>query len=224
MSNQTVVIIGSNRGIGLALVQEYLQHGWTVHAVCRSNSAELSNMQHPQLHVVEGVDVTNANDRQRLAKILPKQIDEVIHNAGILRRDSLSDINDTDIFEQLQVNTLAPLHTLLTLRPHLQAGSKVGIITSRMGSIGDCGGHGMLGYRISKAGVNMVGKNLANAWRDAGITVLLLHPGFVKTDMTGGNGFINTTESASGLYQQLRLHGLEQTGSFWHTNGEALEW
>lgn len=225
MSVKTVVIIGSNRGIGLALVQKYLKHDWVVYAVCRSTSTELDSLStNENLMVLNGIDVTNSEDRQRMCQSLPQSIDEVIHNAGILRRDDLSSINETDMMEQFNVNAIAPLQTLLTLKPHFSPNARIGIVTSRMGSIGDCSGNSMLGYRISKAAVNMIGKNLANAWKTEGITVLLLHPGYVRTDMTGGNGFISTTESADGLYQQLREHGLNDTGTFWHTNGEAIEW
>ena len=225
MSRQIVVIIGSNRGIGLALVQEYIKQNWTVFAVSRSISTELNNLQsHPHVTVLSGIDVTKLEDRLRLCQQLPSSIDEVIHNAGILRRDDLSTIDEAAMIEQFTVNTIAPLQTLLSLKPHLSSNARVGIVTSRMGSIGDCSGHSMLGYRVSKAAVNMVGKNLANAWKTDGITVLLLHPGYVRTDMTGGNGLISTTESARGLYQRLREHGLSDTGTFWHTNGDAIEW
>jgi len=159
-----------------------------------------------------------------LTSLLPSNINELIHNAGILRRDDLSAINEADMIEQFQINTIAPLQTLLALKPHLALNARVGIITSRMGSIGDCSRAGMIGYRVSKAAVNMVGKNLANAWKEDGITVLLLHPGFVRTDMTGGNGLISATQSAQGLYQRLREHGIEDTGSFWHMDGSAIEW
>lgn len=225
MSSKTVVIIGSNRGIGLALVQEYLKNNWTVFAVCRSLSTELTTlMSNPNIRVLDGIDVTKSDDRTRLAQQLPYSLEEIIHNAGILKRDDLSSIDESAMLEQFNVNAVAPLQTLLSLKPHLSSNARVGIITSRMGSIGDCSGHSMLGYRVSKAAVNMIGKNLANAWRTEGITVLLLHPGYVRTDMTGGNGLISTTESAQGLYQRMREHGLNDTGTFWHTNGEAIEW
>ena len=161
----------------------------------------------------QDVDVTNALDIEGLVGKLPSTIHEVIHNAGILRRDSIETANDQDILDQFIVNVLGPFNTLRALK-RLFSGTRVGIVTSRMGSIGDCSSYGMLGYRISKTAVNMVGKNLANAWQEDGITVLLLHPGYVRTDMTNGNGFINPDESAQGLYLRMREHGLSETGSF----------
>lgn len=221
-----VCIIGSNRGIGLALTLEYLSHDWTVYAVCRTPSKELSDLseQYPQLHIINNIDVTNTTDIQRLCEALPKTVTEIIHNAGILRSDSVDTASDTDILEQFTVNTLAPLNTLRALKAHLTTVHKIGIVTSRMGSIGDCSRHGMLGYRISKAAVNMVGKNLANAWASDDFTLLLLHPGYVRTDMTGGNGLINPDESARGIFALMRNKEPKDSGTFWHTNGESLPW
>ena len=87
-----------------------------------------------------------------------------------------------------------------------------------MGSIGDCS-RLHAGLSISKAAVNMVGKNLANAWASPNFMLLLLHPGYVCTDMTGGNGLINPDESARGLFALMREKGPQDSGTFWHTNG-----
>jgi len=222
----TVCIIGSNRGIGLALTIEYLKHNWTVYAVCRTPSTELEALRqtHPSLHILQNIDVTKQADISTLCATLPNTVTEVIHNAGILRQDSVATANDTDILEQFTVNTLAPLNTLRALKQHLPDLNKIGILTSRMGSIGDSGRSGMLGYRISKAAVNMVGKNLSIEWRPDNVMVLLLHPGYVRTDMTGGNGLINPDESARGLFTLMQNKTIADTGTFWHTNGEPIEW
>lgn len=222
----SVCIIGSNRGIGLALVIEYLSHGWTVYAVCRTPSQTLTSLaqQYDRLRVIEHIDVTQPEDIQRLCQALPVDCTEVIHNAGILRGDTVDNAHDDEIIEQFTVNTLAPLNTLRALKSHLTQLQKVGIVTSRMGSIGDCSRPGMLGYRISKAAVNMVGKNLANAWASNDFMLLLLHPGYVRTDMTNGNGLINTDESARGLFALMRNKSSKDSGTFWHTNGSELPW
>ena len=224
--NNSVCIIGSNRGIGLALVIEYLAHGWTVYGVCRTPSQELASLtkQHENLYIIEHVDVTKPEDIQILCNSLPKDCTEVIHNAGILRGDTVDNAHDEEILEQFTVNTLAPLNTLRALKSHLTELQKIGIITSRMGSIGDSSRPGMLGYRISKAAVNMVGKNLSNAWASNDFMLLLLHPGYVRTDMTNGNGLINADESARGLFTLMRDKGPQDSGTFWHTNGSELPW
>ena len=224
--NNSVCIIGSNRGIGLALVIEYLSHGWTVYGVCRTPSQELTSLtqQHESLHIIEHVDVTKPKDIQVLCHSLPQDCTEVIHNAGILRGDTVDNAHDEEILEQFTVNTLAPLNTLRALKSHLTHLQKIGIVTSRMGSIGDSSRPGMLGYRISKAAVNMVGKNLSNAWASNDFMLLLLHPGYVRTDMTNGNGLINADESARGLFTLMRDKGPQDSGTFWHTNGSELPW
>ena len=222
----SVCIIGSNRGIGLALTVEYIQHDWTVYAVCRTPSTALQSLasKHQSLHIIQNIDVTKASDIKELCTQLPTEVTEVIHNAGILRGDTVESADDSEILEQFTVNALAPLNTLRALKSHLTDLQKVGIVTSRMGSIGDCTSAGMLGYRISKTAVNMVGKNLANAWASNRFTMLLLHPGYVRTDMTGGNGLINPDESARGLFVLMRSKGPKDSGTFWHTNGEPLPW
>ena len=223
---KSVCIIGSNRGIGLALVEEYLSHEWTVYAVCRTPSASLTAIatENANLHIVSDIDVTKASDIENLCTELSTTCTEVIHNAGILRGDTVETATDADILEQFTVNALAPLNTLRALKSLLPNLSKVGIVTSRMGSIGDCSRHGMLGYRISKTAVNMVGKNLANAWASPHFMLLLLHPGYVRTDMTGGNGLINPDESARGLFTLMRDKGPKDSGTFWHTDGSPLPW
>jgi NAD(P)-dependent dehydrogenase (short-subunit alcohol dehydrogenase family) len=107
--------------------------------------------------------------------------------------------------------------------PNLSEGSKVFIITSRMGSIDDNTSGGSYGYRMSKAAVNMAGKSLSLDLKDRGIAVFLLHPGWVATQMTGGTG-IDVTDSATGLVERMNTLGIEETGTFWHQEGYPLPW
>jgi NAD(P)-dependent dehydrogenase (short-subunit alcohol dehydrogenase family) len=107
---------------------------------------------------------------------------------------------------------------------NLDEGSKVGIITSRMGSIADNDSGGSYGYRMSKAAVNAAGKSLAIDLKPRGIAVGILHPGWVRTDMTGRNGLIDANESAKGLLARMDELNLDNTGTFWHANGELLPW
>ena len=211
-----VVITGANRGIGFALCQQLCTEH-TVHALCRTGSSRLQEL---PLIIHEGVDV-------RAPSTLPQglpPIDILINNAGILRRDGLSALSVTDMQEQFAVNSLGPLFITQALLPKLSAGSKVVIVTSRMGSVADNTSGGMYGYRMSKAAVNMAGMGLSRDLKPKGIAVALLHPGFVRTDMTGGSGYISTEESAKGLIEQIHRLSLETTGAFWHCNGEELPW
>ena len=219
-----IAIVGANRGIGLALVQNYLEKGENVWAVCRNLSPALSKIDHPALTILSGIDVTIEHSRNQLQEKLPSVIDHFIHNAGILERNTINNIDAQSITKQFIVNALAPLQTITTCLTKIQNGSKVGIITSRMGSMSDNTSGSHYGYRMSKAAVNMAGVSLAQDLSPKGIAVYLLHPGYVRTDMTGGNGFIDPAESAEGLVARMYELSIEQSGSFWHCNGEALPW
>ena len=128
------------------------------------------------------------------------------------------------MLDQYRVNTLGPLRITHALLDNLSQGSKVGIITSRVGSIEDNSSGNNYGYRCSKAAANMVGMNLHHDLSALGIAVAILHPGYVKTDMTGGSGMITPLESAQGLIKCLDQLDLESSGQFWHANGEMLPW
>ncbi len=125
---------------------------------------------------------------------------------------------------QFEVNSLGPLRVTAALRGNLGQGSKVAIVTSRMGSIEDNTSGGRYGYRMSKAAVNMAGRSLANDLKDRGVAVAILHPGFVRTEMTGHQGLIDPPESAAGLIARIDELTLETTGGFWHANGEIIPW
>ncbi len=118
---------------------------------------------------------------------------------------------------------MGPLRVTHALIANLSQGSKVGIVTSRMGSIDDNSSGGYYGYRMSKAAANMAGVSLARDLEDRGIAVGLLHPGMVATEMTGNNG-VPVSQAAAGLILRMDQLNLENTGSFWHAEGELLPW
>jgi NAD(P)-dependent dehydrogenase (short-subunit alcohol dehydrogenase family) len=217
-----VCITGANRGIGLELARQFIDRGDRVVAVCRTASAELRQL---NVELWEGVDVTDdASMAELVAGLEGRWLDILINNAGILTRESLEDLDFDRMRRQFEVNSLGPLRVTAALKPFLDRGSKVAIITSRMGSIEDNTSGSRYGYRMSKAAVNMAGRSLAHDLKSDGIAVAILHPGFVRTDMTGGDGLIDPPESAAGLIQRLDELTLENTGSFWHANGERLPW
>ena len=217
----TYLITGANRGIGFEISRILVDRGDKVIAACRSASPQLLGL---GVEVMEHVDVSQPDSIKAMATRLDgRHIDVLINNAGILSREPLSDLDLSRIQSQFEVNTLGPLLVSQALLPNLGAGSKLIIITSRMGSVEDNTSGGMYGYRISKAGVNMVGKSLAEDLRDQGIAVRLLHPGMVATEMTGGNG-IPPQESASSLIARIDELSIDVTGEFWHANGERLPW
>jgi len=217
-----VVITGANRGIGLELARHYQAEGWQVTGICRESSPELEGY---AAQIVDGVDVTAEQGIGRLTAALQGQtIDLLINNAGLLQDDVLGSLDMDSLRLQMEVNAFAPLRVCETLLPNMQAGSKIANITSRMGSIGDNDSGGRYGYRASKAAFNAFGRSLAIDLKEHGIAVAQLHPGFVKTRMVNFGGLLTTEQSVAGLVARIEDLNLENSGSFWHCNGEELPW
>lgn len=218
----TVIITGANRGVGLALAAHYYDADWQVVGVCRQSSEELERVAN---QVIEGIDVTQPEDIARLVKALNGQtITLLINNAGLLRDESLGDIDFDSIREQMEINAYAPLRVAEALLPNLGKGSKIANITSRMGSIADNDSGGRYGYRASKAALNAFGKSLAVDLKPKGIAVAQLHPGYVQTRMVNFGGLISPQEAALGIAARIEALTLDNSGGFWHSNGDSLSW
>lgn len=218
----TVLITGANRGVGLALAEHYAEAGYRVIGVCRSSSEALAQVAG---QVIEGIDVTQQSDVERLAETLKGQtLDLLINNAGLLRDESLGDIDFDSIREQMEINAYAPLRVAEALLPLLKQGSKIANITSRMGSIADNDSGGRYGYRASKAALNAFGKSLAVDVKPRGIAVAQIHPGYVQTRMVNFGGLISPTDAAQGIAARIDALTLDTSGGFWHSNGESLPW
>jgi NAD(P)-dependent dehydrogenase (short-subunit alcohol dehydrogenase family) len=221
----TTLITGANRGIGLALATLCAARGDRVIAACRRSSAALDAL---GVRVEAGVDVADAASLDALARRLDGvAVDRLLLNAGVLGSEPLAGL-DAAAYDrmrhQFEVNALGPLRVAHALLPRLAAGAKIAIVTSRMGSIADNGSGGYYGYRASKAAVNAIGKSLAEDLRPRGIAVFLLHPGYVRTDMTGNAGDITPEQSAANLLARVDTLGIAETGSFYHANGTPLPW
>lgn len=218
----TVLITGANRGIGLALTELYLHRGDTVYAVCRQATAELKKT---GAKIIENIDVSQNTDinalQQKMAGI---GIDLLINNAGIFKEETLAAMDLDAVQEQLNVNAIAPLRVTHALLSNLHKGSRIGLITSRMGSIADNGSGGYYGYRMSKAALNAAGMSLTRDLKSRGISVAILHPGYVATRMVDFSGDVTPEQSAEGLAARLDALTLENSGTFWHANGQVLPW
>ncbi|MDI9246053.1 SDR family oxidoreductase [Marinobacter sp. CHS3-4] len=223
MSNsKTVVISGANRGIGLELSKLYAERGWSVIGVCRESSSELDAI---ATRVIDGVDVTTDEGIKTLVSgLADTSIDLLINNAGLLQDEKLGSIDFDSIRTQMEINAYAPLRVAEALVAKIPEGGKIANITSRMGSIADNDSGGRYGYRASKAALNAFGKSLAMDLKPRGIAVAQLHPGYVKTRMVNFGGLISPEESAKGLAARIDALDLQNTGSFWHSNGEELPW
>ncbi len=220
---KNIAIVGCNRGIGLALAKKYKDEGHQVYGFCRKTSNELNELGLAQ--VVEGFDVLNPQELEKLIQTnIDVKFDRLLHVSGILTSESLDNFNYEQVKKQFEVNTIGPIASVKSFLSTLNENSKVGLVTSRMGSIEDNSSGGRYGYRMSKAALNMAGKSMAIDLEPQKIGVYLLHPGYVQTDMTGNNGNINTTESADGLFNVFESKTLSDSGTFWHMNGEQLPW
>jgi NAD(P)-dependent dehydrogenase (short-subunit alcohol dehydrogenase family) len=224
----TILVTGGNRGIGLELVRLFAARGRDdVLAVCRTPSAELEALAaaSPRVRIESGLDLVRDEAPQALAQRLAgRTLDVLVQNAGVLTVETLDALDVQAIRTQFEINALAPLRLTHALLPNLRSGSKVALITSRMGSIADNGSGGYYGYRMSKAALNMAGVSLAHDLRGRGVAVVILHPGFVRTQMTGGRGNVGPEQSAADLVKRIDELDLEGSGRFLHANGDPLPW
>ncbi|HET6151102.1 MAG TPA: SDR family oxidoreductase [Polyangia bacterium] len=222
---RVALVVGANRGIGLALVRRLAARGRRVIAACRHSSPELDAERARGVQVETDLDVTVAASVDALARRLGEtSIDELVCSAGILRHDELNELAMDEVRAQFEVNAIGPLRVVQALRARLGRGSKIALITSRMGSIGDNGSGGSYGYRMSKAALNAAGVSLARDLAGAGVAVAVLHPGYVRTQMTGGHGNVDAETAAAQLVDRIDALTLASTGTFWHANGEVLPW
>lgn len=226
MANKTVIISGANRGIGLAMAKLFRERGDRVVGLCRQASDALRES---GVEIIEEVDVTQPDSLRRAAEQGPSQIDVLIANAGVLTNESFDELAQPEAIErirkQFEVNALGALLTVCAFSPRLVSGSKVALITSRMGSLADNTSGGSYGYRMSKAALNAAGRSLSVDLAPRGIAVGILHPGFVRTEMTAGQGDVEPHEAAAGLLARIDALDVEgNTGRFWHAKGEELPW
>ena len=216
------VITGASRGIGLEMVRQLNERGEDVIAAVRTVTDELAAT---GCEIADGVDVTTDEGAERLVKALKgRHVDILVNDAGILIPDTLETLDFDAARRQYEVNALGPVRITRALLPLMGEGGKVAIVTSRVGSLEDNSSGGNYGYRMSKAAANMAGVNLAVELKDRGIAVILLHPGYVRTDMTRGRGNIDPGPAAQGLLLRIDELTMETTGTFWHAEGYELPW
>ena len=217
-----VLITGTNQGIGLEMAKQYAARGDEVLATCRGGSDALRAI---GCEIIENVDVADDTSVGALAQTIGgRPLDMLINNAGILTSESFDNLDYGRMRAQYEVNTLGPLRVTRALNENLSAGAKVGIVTSRVGSMDDNSSGGNYGYRMSKAAANMAGVNLSHDLRPRGVAVALLHPGYVRTNMTGGNGMTDAAPAAAGLMGRMDALTMDTTGTFWHAEGYELPW
>lgn len=219
---QNIVITGANRGIGLELARQWQARGDHVTAVVRRRSEELDKL---GVNIVDGIDVGRDEDIATLREALgDARIDLLYLNAGVMLNETVDALDFGSIREQLEINALGPLRAVSALLDRIPRGGRIGLMTSRMGSIADNDSGGKYGYRMSKAALNAAGKSLAVDLAPRGIHVLILHPGYVRTDMTRGSGHIGPDEAAARIIQRMDDLDAANSGCFLHSDGSELPW
>ncbi|MBL6931770.1 MAG: SDR family oxidoreductase [Rhodospirillales bacterium] len=225
----SVLITGANRGLGLEYARQYAADGWRVIATCRDpQSADELNALEGDV-VVHPLDVSDYGQIQALARTLRKEtIDLLLNNAGIYgpKPSKLGGIEYDTWEEVMRINVMAPLKVCECFRDHVAASDlkKIAVMSSRMGSVGDNDSGASYIYRSSKAALNAVMKSLSVDLKPRGISVVVLHPGWVRTDMGGPSGLIDVPESVSGLRQAIKSLSLETTGRFLNYDSTEIPW
>lgn len=223
-----LLITGANRGIGLEFTQQYLANGWRAYATYRQTpGTHLTALACDQLTLLP-LDVTQDDSILALQQQLNGiDLDLIINNAGIFgpRDQTLGTVSRQTWLEVLNVNSVAPLMLAQALESNLASkGGTLAIVSSRMGSIDENDSGELYIYRSSKTAVNQVVKSLSIDLKSQGITVVALHPGWVRTDMGGPNGAIDTQTSVRGLRQVLATLSSNDSGRFINYDGSAIAW
>jgi NAD(P)-dependent dehydrogenase (short-subunit alcohol dehydrogenase family) len=224
----TVLITGASRGLGLEFCRQYAAEGWQVLACCRNPDTAGKLTDIPQVRVFP-LDVSDFTQIDNLAaQLLDTAIDVLVNNAGVYggSHHGFGQLDYTTWTHTLTINTQAPVKMAEAFLPHLKRGDKKLLvsISSQMGSIADNSSGGSILYRTSKAALNAAMKSIAIDLKDQRIGVLILHPGWVKTDMGGPNALIDAQQSIAGMRNVIAQFTLAQSGSFLKYDGSTLPW
>jgi NAD(P)-dependent dehydrogenase (short-subunit alcohol dehydrogenase family) len=227
----TTLITGANRGIGLELARIAHDKGHTVIATARDpgRASELRAIS-PDIRI-EPLDVADESSIAALAdRLADTPVDILINNAGIFEHgcDSILDLDVPALRKQIDVNTLGPILVTRALLGNVTRSDRKLIVntSSNLGSITDSSkstDH-FLGYRVSKAALNMTTATIAQELKDKGITVVALHPGWVQTDMGGNQAPLEPTESATDIWNTLDTLSQSDTGAFISHDNTRLPW
>jgi len=228
----SILITGTNRGIGLEFVKHYLKNNEKVIATCRNrNSAkdllELENTTN-NLSLLE-LDVSKPNSIDEFtSKIANQPIDTFINNAGVFgpRNIEFGNFNAKEWLDVFNINTIAPLLITQKILKNLRLGKnkKLAFISSKVGSIEDNTGGGMYIYRTSKTALNQVIKSLSIDLKEENLIAVALHPGWVQTDMGGPNALIDTKTSVKGMAEVIDNLAPKNSGKFYNYDGSPIPW
>lgn len=225
---KTALIVGASRGLGLGLVREHLGRGWAVIATVRDDAGEaaLKALKADSRLTVLRADVTSDADIARLSAAVKGPLDLLLLNAGIMGSAHDKGSDPVWLTQVMQTNAFGPIRLAWAFLGHLRSNTGViAFMSSRMGSIADTDESGYDLYRASKAAQNMLARALwASPGRRQGLTVLSIHPGWVKTDMGGPGADIDVRTSAKGVADQIEANAGSGLNRFLRWNGEELPW
>ena len=227
-----IVITGSSRGLGLEFVKQYAEAGHRVFALARRPDAlplsELATMDGVTAIACDVVDAAACEAAVAQIGQATEGIDLLLNNAGVAGNtgDRFGNLDFDDVRTVLEVNSIAPVRMSELCAPLLRRGRDARIVhvTSRMGSIEDNDSGGWWAYRMSKAALNMACKNMALELRGAGIATMVVHPGWVRTDMGGGGASLSIAESVQGMRDVIDTLDMGRSGMFFDYTGTALPW
>lgn len=230
----SVLVTGSNRGLGLEWVRQYAAAGWRVYATCRfpDRAADLQRLKSENPNVsVHRLDVTEPDQvRQMAVQLGDSPLDVLINNAGVYKerwgKDQLGRIDYAIWFDTFAVNTLGTMRVSEALTDSLALSERrlLVAISSHMGSIADISAPNDYAYRSSKAALNAVMKGVSLDLAGRGIGVLILHPGWVRTRMGGDQAPLSPTESVNGMRRLIELFRQDRSGHFYRYDGTEIAW
>lgn len=230
----TILITGTNRGIGLELTRQYAADGWRVYACCREpvqadalNALAASSNGQITVHTL---DTSSDQQRQALAAELSGvPLDVLFNNAGVYGSwdyQGFGQSNTTEWQRTLDINVIAPMQMMETFADNVAASDLkvIANMSSKMGSMADNGSGGSYIYRSSKAALNAVSVSAAKNLAERGIKVAVLHPGWVQTEMGGPNGELTAAESAAALRKNIASMSEADSGRFMDIDGTTIPW
>jgi NAD(P)-dependent dehydrogenase (short-subunit alcohol dehydrogenase family) len=233
MESRSVLVTGANRGLGLEFVRQYAQAGWKTYAGCRSpkSAKELKALQEQQAELITvlPLDVTDAASvRTAAEKLRGEPIDLLLNNAGVGSppAQKIGSLDYAAWSRVLDANVLGPARMIEAFVENVAKGrdKRIVTVTSRMGSIADNSSGGSYAYRSSKAGVNAVVKSFSIDLAPRGITCVVVHPGWVRTEMGGAGGKLAPAESVKALRGLIADLKPADAGKFFNVDGQELPW
>ena len=224
---RTAVVTGASRGIGSEFVVRLLDAGWKVYAGYRSDLLRLELINNHNL-VCQRLDVTDNNSISEFVKIIDKDVDLLINNAGVPdgRWRNIKEIDDEWMLEVLNINSVGPVRMVKALYDKMNHESltTVAMISSLMGSIDDCHSGRSYAYRASKTALNMLSVAMKKEAKEDNISILILHPGWVKTRMGGEHAPVELVDSVEGMMKLINAQTLDDSGKFFQYDGVELPW